>query len=179
MEEWNEFRWPAGALHHSSINFIYFWISLRFQQWVNLINSNQIQCGVSAFHLMELIDWRIALYILLHQHPSSQSTKYLFDFDLRLFPQHRYTYCYNNFVLIKFIPLPKRSEMNWFKQRNKFIYWFGWWNSFAKWVEWVIAFAIPSFINQIKFIYFNFNSFISILSGSEWNERKGNERMTK
>ena len=23
------------------------------------------------------------------------STKYLFDFDLRLFPQHRYTYCYN------------------------------------------------------------------------------------
>jgi len=32
---------------------------------------------------------------LLWKPLQPSSTKYLFDFDLRLFPQHRYTYCYN------------------------------------------------------------------------------------
>ena len=74
-------------------------------------NSNQIN---SSFLILKekrrLINWfEFRRYISASSTASShQSTKYLFDFDLRLFPQHRYTYCYNIFLF----PSAKQASLN-------------------------------------------------------------------
>ena len=96
---WNEaLRFAASWCAPSFITLHY----IPFHEFLYASSKSQLKLKwinwmAWAFNWFKLIsNWRIALYILLHQHPSSQSTKYLFDFDLRLFPQHRYTYCYNN-----------------------------------------------------------------------------------
>ena len=49
-----------------------------------------------SFHytVASLRQWYISLNQRLHSHQIIQYF-HQFDFDLRLFPQHRYTYCYN------------------------------------------------------------------------------------
>ena len=95
--EWWRTKASGRGRRSSFIHFINHFVNkfLSLPAWSEVILIWNSMRALAAFHFKLKFTSRNALYILLHQHPSSQSTKYLFDFDLRLFPQHRYTYCYN------------------------------------------------------------------------------------
>ena len=76
---------------------------------------------------------------------SHQSTKYLFDFDLRLFPQHRYTYCYNTFLFHQIQQIKRFIEFT--ERKKKFIlFLFDWRELMNCW----FVIAAP-FIEEINF----------------------------
>ena len=104
MREWNVMEWlalsPRPAFHLFSFVILPQSINFTCRCGPFSFLFNHFHCCVRAIQMMKEMEWFACGYILLHQHPSSQSTKYLFDFDLRLFPQHRYTYCYNNMFML-------------------------------------------------------------------------------
>ena len=137
---------PGSFPHQPSIKEISF---LLINGWAaGSANSNQIN---SSFLILKekrrLINWfEFRRYISASSTASShQSTKYLFDFDLRLFPQHRYTYCYNIFLIH-----PIQSTSSWMESiKNKSSFFCFWLMEWEREVDCWLPPSLKNFILQI------------------------------
>ena len=90
-------------------------------------------------------------YLCFRNKTSSQSNftthfiRCLFDFDLRLFPQHRYTYCYNIFLIH-----PIQSTSSWMESiKNKSSFFCFWLMEWEREVDCWLPPSLKNFILQI------------------------------